>query len=136
MKYDMKKRLPYLIVFLVLLGIEILIALFINDNFIRPYLGDVIVVWTVYFFIQIFTSGRFKSATAVGTFLFAVLVELLQMINIVKLLGLSDIPFFRTLIGTHFDIKDIICYAVGTAVLLFFIFSEKYFYKPLTNKKK
>jgi len=46
-------------------------------------------------------------------FLFAVSVELLQAADIVRVLGLSDNRFFRTLIGSTFDVKDMVCYATG-----------------------
>lgn len=114
----MKKRAVYALAFVLLTAIEVLIALFINDSFIRPYLGDVIVVWVVFCFVQIFLCNKVNPyVTAIGVFLFACLVEILQGIKIVELLGLAHIPFFRTLIGTQFDIKDIICYGAGTAIL-------------------
>lgn len=119
----MKKRAVYALAFVLLTAIEVLIALFINDSFIRPYLGDVIVVWVVFCFVQIFLCNKVSPyVTAIGVFLFACLVEILQGIKIVELLGLGHIPFFRTLIGTQFDIKDIICYGAGTAILCAAIF--------------
>lgn len=121
----MKKRLPYLIGFILLTAVEVLIALFVNDSFIRPYLGDVIVVWVVYCFAQLLLGGRFSSyAVSAGVFVFSVFTEIMQGINIVELLGLGDNPFFRTLIGTHFDLKDIICYASGTGALVLLIFTN------------
>lgn len=41
-------------VMLVLFVIEVLIALYVRDQFIRPFMGDVIVVWFVYYFIRSF----------------------------------------------------------------------------------
>lgn len=115
----MKKRLPYIIGFTVLFAVEVLIALFVDDSFIRPYLGDVIVIWVVYCFVQIFLAGRLSSCiVSAGVFIFAVIVELLQAVNIVEILHLQGNPFFRTLIGTHFDFRDILCYAAGTAVIM------------------
>ena len=48
-----KARLLYLLSFLVLLGIEILIALFVHDEFIRPYIGDVLAVIVLYAAVRI-----------------------------------------------------------------------------------
>lgn len=122
----MKKRLLYAAAFVLLTAIEVLIALFVNDSFIRPYLGDIIVVWVVYCFVQIFLCTKVKPyITAGGVFLFACLVELLQGIGIVELLGLGHIPFFRTLIGTQFDIKDILCYGAGALILFIAILLAK-----------
>ena len=37
------KKLIYLLIFLCLLATEIVISLFVNDAFIRPYVGDMLV---------------------------------------------------------------------------------------------
>lgn len=113
----MKKRMIYAIITVVLLAIEVLIALFVHDNFIRPYVGDVLVVIVLYTFIRIFIPERVRLLP--GYILcFAVLVEVLQYFRIVEVLGLSDNRFFSVLIGSVFDIKDIICYAVGCILIL------------------
>ena len=112
----MKKRITYAIVTTILLLIEILIALYVNDAFVRPYLGDVIVVVVIYTLIRIFIPEK-CALLPLWIFVFAVGVELLQLIHIVDLLGLGKISFFRVLIGSVFDMKDIICYAVGCALL-------------------
>jgi len=112
----MKKRIPYIILFVIIAAVEVLIALFVHGGFVRCYLGDVIVVWAVYCFVQIFLGGRFSSyKVAFGVMIFAFAVEFAQAVNIVDLIGLGDIQFFRILIGTSFSPVDLICYAVGTA---------------------
>ena len=128
----MKKQAIYALAFVLLTAIEVLIALFINDSFIRPYLGDVIVVWVVFCFVQIFFCKKVSPyITAIGVFLFACIVEILQGIKIVELLGLGHIPFFRTLIGTQFDIKDILCYGAGTAILCIAIFLGRRIFRKM-----
>ena len=47
------------------------------------------------------------------------IIEILQGINIVDILGLGDIKFFRILLGTNFDIKDILCYLIGCMILYY-----------------
>lgn len=121
----MKKRFPYIIGFVTLLIVEILIALFLHDGFIRFYLGDVIVVWVVYFFVKILLPKINSYLAAVGVMLFAFAVEFLQYIHIVDILGLGNIKFFRVLIGTSFSKVDLLCYACGTIVTLLFIFIRK-----------
>lgn len=122
----MKKRIPYIIGFLLLTLTEVFIALFIHGGFIRNYLGDVIVIWVVYCFVQAVLGGRFSSyAVAAGVMIFAFIVELLQKINIVEILGLGGIPFFRTLIGTTFSPVDLICYAAGFAIICTAIFAKR-----------
>lgn len=126
MKKNAPSRTTYFLLFLLLIIIEVLIACFINDSFIRPYLGDVIVVWAVYSFVQIFLANRCSPyIVCIGVFLFAILVEVMQEIHIVELLRLENNPFFRTLIGTQFDRNDIVCYTVGSLLLVGFIFIRK-----------
>ncbi len=48
----MKINKRYLSAFFILLTIEVFIALFVHDNFIRPYIGDVLVVIVIYTFIR------------------------------------------------------------------------------------
>ena len=107
----MQKRTPYVMAFIVLLLIEVIIALFIHDRFIRPYIGDVLVVIVLYCFARIFTL-KIK-LLPIYIFIFAVAVECLQFLNIVGCLGLGGNTLANVVIGTSFDWKDIICYAVG-----------------------
>lgn len=109
-------RTIYIIATIVLLAIEVLIALFVHDDFVRPYIGDVLVVVVIYTFIRCFIPEKIK-LLPLYVFIFAAGVEVLQHIQIVKILGLQDNPFFSTLIGTTFDVKDIVCYGVGCAIL-------------------
>lgn len=108
----MKKRVFYLILTIILLIIEVLIALFVHDNFIRPFVGDVIVVIVIYTFVRIFIPEKVR-LLPLYIFIFAVVVEILQGIHIVNILGVADNRFLRTLIGDSFDIRDIICYGIG-----------------------
>ncbi len=110
------RRVTYFIITIVLLIIEVLIALFVHDSFVRPYVGDVLVVVVIYTFIRIFIPEKIK-LLPLYIFLFGTFVELMQYIDIVELLGLQDNRFFSVLIGTTFDIKDIICYGVGCLLI-------------------
>lgn len=112
----MKKRLLYLTATIILFVIEVLIALYIHDDFIRPYIGDVIVVIVIYTFVRIFIPDGIR-LLPLYVFLFAVIVEVLQWFHIVDILGLADNRFLSTLIGGVFDVKDIICYGVGCMLL-------------------
>ena len=110
------KRIAYGIAAAILLITEVLIALYVHDSFIRPYIGDVLVVIVIYTFIRIFIPERYR-LLPLWVFLFAVGVEMLQFVHIVELLGLKDNRFFSLLVGSVFDIKDIICYAAGCLLL-------------------
>ena len=112
------KRMRYAACFAVLLIIEIFIALFVRDNFVRPYVGDVLVTVLLCAFVRIFFPHSIK-LLPLYVFLFAAAVEVAQFFDIVKLLGLENIGFLSIIIGRTFSFADIICYAVGSA--LFFL---------------
>ena len=110
-----RKRLLNLAVFLALLLIEVLIALFVHDSFIRPYVGDVLVVAVVCFFLRIFIPEKYPWLPA-AVFAFAVLVEGLQYVRLAERLGITH-PVLRTVLGAVYDTRDIVCYGVGCIVL-------------------
>ena len=111
-----KKKIVYLIATLVFFGIELLIALFVHDKFLRPYVGDILVVVLLYTFVRIFIPDRVR-LLPLYIFLFATGVEVLQYFRIVEVLGLSDNRVLSVVIGSVFDGKDIVCYGVGCAIL-------------------
>ena len=49
-----RQRIGYLTAFIILFLIEAAIALWVHDRFVRPYIGDVLVVVLVYVFVRIF----------------------------------------------------------------------------------
>ncbi len=112
-----KLHLTYTLSFLALLFIEVLIALFIRDDFVRPYVGDVLVTVLICCFMRIFFPRGVK-ALPLYVFIFAATVEILQYFDIVKLLGLESNRFISILIGRTFSFADLVCYAIGC--LLFF----------------
>lgn len=115
-------RKKYIIGFLIFLVIEILIALFVQGGFVRYYLGDIIVVWVVYCFAKMIFPDLNSYLTAFAVMHFAFVVEFFQYINIVDIIGLGNIKFFRVLIGTSFSFIDLLCYAVGTIIMMILIF--------------
>ncbi|MBL7737963.1 MAG: DUF2809 domain-containing protein [Chitinophagaceae bacterium] len=125
----------YFLPALVLLITEILIALFINDNFIRPYLGDVLVVMLVYCSVKAFFDLPVP-ATAIGVFVFACFIEWLQYLQVVKLLGLEKASVARTVLGTSFEWLDIAAYAIGILVILIFEYRMIIFRNSRTTEIK
>lgn len=130
MKRSVRPRLIYAAVFLLLLITEVIIALFVRDTFLRPYGGDILVTVLLCTLVRILFPKGIK-LLPLYVFMFSVLVEFAQYINIVKLLGLSDIAFFRIIVGTSFSRIDIICYGAGC--ILFFVF-EGLILKSLRKK--
>ncbi|MGN1411736.1 MAG: DUF2809 domain-containing protein [Oscillospiraceae bacterium] len=125
-KSILNSRLFYLIIFIVLILIEILIALFIHGGFIRNYGGDIIVVWVLYALIRIIIPKKVK-LLPLWIFIFSVFVEFMQYIKIVDILGIEN-TILRTIIGTSFSWVDIICYFIGCVPLGIFEY--------LKNKRK
>lgn len=116
-KLKFNSRIIYAFFFVLILIIEVLIALYVKDDYIRPYGGDVLVTALICCFARIFILKNPYIPLLV--FLFALAVEIGQYFGLVYLIGLGDIEFFRILIGTGFSFIDIICYAVGC--LLFYL---------------
>ncbi len=79
----------YFVLTVVLFLIEVLIALYIHDTIIRPYVGDVLVVILIYCFVRSFVNIRVVPA-AVFVLIFVFVIETLQFINIVEKLKLED----------------------------------------------
>ena len=90
----MKKRIPYAIAFFALLLLEIIIALFVRDAFIRPYGGDILVTILICCFVRVFFPTGVRPLP-LYVFLFAAAVEIGQYFDFVTLLGLGDSRFFR-----------------------------------------
>lgn len=108
----------YFLSFLVLFGVEVFIALYISDKFVRPYAGDFLVVILIYCFLKSFLKiSDFK--TAVLVFAFACFIEVLQAFNFVKLIKMENNKVASVVLGNHFEWADILLYFLGiTAVLL------------------
>jgi Protein of unknown function (DUF2809) len=109
---------------LLLLLIEVCIAKFVLDRFIRPFIGDVLVVILIYCFVK--TFWKIRSNTAAGAVLvFAWTVEILQYFKLVDILGLPKNSMMAIAIGSTFDWKDLLAYAIGTVTILWLENSRK-----------
>ncbi len=104
----------YAAAFFALLAVEVCIALFVHDAFVRPYVGDVLVVVLLYCFWRIFLPPYRWLPAAV--FAVAVAVEVSQYFHLVEVLGLDGNRFFLTILGNAFSWGDMGCYAVGCAL--------------------
>ena len=105
----------YLTVLLFL--IEVCIAVFIDDQFIRPFIGDVLVVILLYCFVKSLWKIR-SNVAALSIFVFACVIEGFQYLNLIDRLGLRQYKLLAIILGTTFDWKDIFAYALGTAIVL------------------
>ena len=114
-KFDKKSFIIAIIIFL----IEVIIALYIKDKIIRPFVGDILVVIFIYYFIKAFINTKTINI-AIFTLIFSFVVEILQYFNFVEMIGLGHNKAARIIIGTSFSRIDLLCYFIGF-VLLFFI---------------
>lgn len=115
--YMLKFRLKCFIITIALLVTEICIALFVHDNFVRPYVGDFFVVILIYCFIQSFFKLPYFP-TAVAVLIFSYIIETLQYFNVIKMLGLQHSKFAGIIIGTSFMWQDIIAYTAGIGLVI------------------
>ena len=102
---------------ILLFAIEVLIALFLTDNFVRPFVGDVIVVILIYCFFKTFFNIP-SLIISLFTLLFSVSVETFQYFHIIEKLGLENNQLARVVIGTSFSWNDIIAYVLGLTIIL------------------
>lgn len=105
----MRRRWGYLLAFFVLLGVEVCIGLWVRDDFVRPYVGDMLV--TV--LLCCLAKGMFPNfAPAIPVFLFAAAVEGLQWLRLTEKLGLEG-TVLGIILGSTCDWKDLLCYGLG-----------------------
>lgn len=113
----MKINKKMLWISLLILLLEVIIALFVKDQIVRPYLGDILVVILIYTTIRIFDQGRIKGLP-LYILIFAVLIEISQLLDLATLLGLSNNRIAVVLLGSTFDYIDILCYAIGAGLMM------------------
>jgi hypothetical protein len=107
----------YALATIALLGIEIAIARFVHDDFIRPYLGDSLAVVAVYLALRTVTPLRVMPAVAIA-FAIACAIEIGQFFHLVDLLGLGSNRIARIVLGTTFGLTDFVVYAGGALGVL------------------
>lgn len=118
MSYPVLKFSPFYAISTLLLFItEVLIAIFVHDQFIRPYIGDFLVVILIYSFVKSFLNTPVVP-TAIGVLLFAYTVELLQYFRIVEILGLQHSRAARIIIGSSFEWQDMLAYTLGVLAVV------------------
>ncbi|ELS30906.1 MULTISPECIES: DUF2809 domain-containing protein [Pseudanabaena] len=110
-------KYKYFYLTVLLFFIEVGIAVFFNDQFIRPFLGDVLVVILIYCFVKTFWKIR-PNIAALSVLVFACAIEGLQYLNLVDRLGLRQYKLLAIILGTTFDWKDILAYVIGTAIIV------------------
>lgn len=107
----------YFLLAVALFIIELLIALFVRDAFVRPYVGDYLVVILIYCAVRAIWKAPVVKV-AIGVLLFSYLIEILQYFQLVNLLGLENSVVAKTIIGYGFDWQDLVAYTLGILTVL------------------
>jgi len=112
-------NLKFLLIFLAIFVVEILIAKYLHDAYIRPFGGDVLVVVLIYAFLRIFLETNYKKL-ALSVLIFSFIIEFLQAVNYVNWFGLQGNKFWSIVLGTYFTVYDLLAYFVGYLICLLF----------------
>ena len=118
MQIPLKFNLKYFLLAILLFAIEVLIALYVHDQIIRPYFGDVLVILLMYYAFKAVLDYPVQP-TAIAVLIISFIIEGLQYLNIVEKLGLQDNKIAATVIGTSFSWVDICAYIIGFCFVLF-----------------
>lgn len=106
------RRIVYLLIFCGLLAVEVCIALFVNEAFIRHYVGDMLVTLLICCLCRVITPNKVR-LLPLYVFIFAACVEVSQYFDLVALLGLADNRILSIALGRTFSWIDIVCYGIG-----------------------
>ncbi|MCC4213904.1 DUF2809 domain-containing protein [Leeuwenhoekiella parthenopeia] len=106
------KRLYYVIGFVILFGIEAAIAMYLKGGFIRSYLGDLLAVILIYTLIMSCSRLAVKTGLVL-TASIALLVEVLQLIDLTQFFEGTYKQVATLVFGSHFSWIDLLMYALG-----------------------
>lgn len=112
----MNFNLKYFSLFILIFFIEVLIALFAT-GFLRHFIGDVLVILLIYFFIKSWWNSKNNFKLILGVFIFALVIEILQLFNIPEILQIKN-KIVQVVLGSTFDWLDILAYAIGSSILI------------------
>jgi len=98
---------------------EVFIGLRIHDRWVRPHGGDVLVVALIHAVVRATTAWPWRRVLA-GTLLFALGVEGLQAMHLVRRLHLQGSRLWSTVLGTSADASDLASYLIGGALVAAF----------------
>ena len=113
----MRIRWGYALATLAIFLIEVAIALYVDDAFVRPLLGDTLAVILVYCGLRTILPVGVRTA-ALSALAIAFVIEFSQLIGLADMLGLAHGSPWRLVIGSHFDWRDLIAYVAGAAAVL------------------
>jgi hypothetical protein len=107
----------YLVISILLLVVEIAIALFVKDQFIRPIFGDYLASILLFYMIATFATFS-ENKIAILTLIISYTIEVLQYIHILELLHLDKIKILNIVLGNSFSWTDMLAYSLGILTVL------------------
>ena len=114
---SLKFNKTYTLLFISLLIIEVLIATFLTDGFIRYTFGDYLIVILLYCFLKSFINAS-SFTIAISVLLFAFSIEFLQLMNLLEILKLDNNHLAKIILGSTFHISDLVAYTLGIITVL------------------
>ncbi|AMR26219.1 hypothetical protein A0257_03335 [Hymenobacter psoromatis] len=100
-----------------LLAVEIGIASFAHDRFVRPYGGDFLATILLYCLLKSGWSAPAGRVAAVAL-LVSYAIEVAQLAHLLRWLGWQHSPVARLVLGSQFEWGDLLAYTLGAAVVL------------------
>lgn len=107
----------YFLLAVLLFLVEVVIAFFVRDRFVRPYVGDFLIVIFLYCFIKSFLNAS-NGRVALAVLLFSYVVEVSQYFHLINHLGLHHSQLAHLILGSGFEWLDLIAYTLGTLLVL------------------
>lgn len=120
-------RFKYAVLFLSLFVVELLIALLARGA-VRGYLGDVLVIPMIYFFLRavLFPKDGIFSVYVLPFLCYAMgwLAEVLQALSVPGKLGVEPSSPLGVMLGGVYDLRDGVCYLIGLLLIGAFLAAE------------
>lgn len=124
----MKIRAPYLLAAFFLVAVEVFIAAFVHDGFVRPYLGDTIATILVYVVLMVFPAVTSNWAI-MGALVVSFLVEWMQFIHMLEYVGMENNKMAVLFFGSAASWEDVVAYSIGGVMV--YLFTQKETLKKL-----
>jgi len=100
-----------------LLGLEILIARYVHEGFVRPYLGDTLATVLLYCLLRSFWQAPVGRVVLVAL-LASYAIEAAQALHLLAWLGWQQSRVARLLLGSQFAWADMLAYTLGAGAVL------------------
>ncbi len=112
-----KFNINYLILAIILFGVEALIGIYAHDAFIRPFMGDLLIGVFIYCVIKSFIASPVWP-TAIFTLLVCYAAETMQYFHFLNHMGWQHSKLAQIVFGTTFSWGDLLCYTIGMMMVL------------------